>query len=149
LTTLNVVTRNPIIIIVESVHIGRIIYQYFIHRYNNSYTVLWYLVPGTRGPHCREQQQQIISDFATIIMSSSNPHFTNMAHMDSCDHRPHNIVQCLDANGEVEPEKYFQYLHFLSYVGSTLLVPSPEIQIRNNVPPPPRVRVRGKNKQGL
>ena len=34
LTTLNVVTRNPIIIIVESVDIGRIIYQYryIIHR---------------------------------------------------------------------------------------------------------------------
>jgi len=80
LTTLNVVTINPIIIIVESVDIGRIIYQYIIHRYNNSYTVLWYLVPGTRGPHCQEQQQQIISDFTTINMSS-NPHFTNMAHI--------------------------------------------------------------------
>ena len=83
MTTLNVVTRNPIIIIVESVDIGRIIYQYIIHRYNNSYTVLWYQVPGTRGPHCRKQQQkqqQIISDFTTINMSS-NPHFTNMAHI--------------------------------------------------------------------
>ena len=59
---------------------------------------------------------------------SSNPHFTNMAHMDSCDHCPHNIVQCLDANGEVEPEKYFQYLHFLSDFGRTLLMPTPEIQ---------------------
>jgi len=79
-------------------------------------------------------------------MSSSNPHFTNMAHMNSCDHRPHNIVQCLDANGEVEPEKYFQYLQFLSDFGRTLLMPTPEIQSLNNVPLPPRVRVRGKNK---
>ena len=45
-----------------------------------------------------------------------------MAHMDSCDHRPHTIVQCLDAYGEVEPEKFFQYLQFLSDFGRTLLM---------------------------
>ena len=77
---------------------------------------------------------------------SSNPHFTNMAHMDSCDHCPHNIVQCLDANGEVEPEKYIQCLQFLSDFGRTLFTPTPEIQGLNNVPLLPRVRLRGKNK---
>ena len=73
MTTLNVVTRNPIIIIVESVHIGRIIYQYIIHRYNNSYTVLWYQVPGDHTVKNNNNKSSRISPQSTCHQTHISP----------------------------------------------------------------------------
>ena len=60
---------------------------------------------------------------------SSNTSVDAIEPMDSCDNRPHCIVACLDANGEVVLEKYIQYLHFLSDFGRTLpLPPAPDME---------------------